>query len=96
MTDADFEEELAGAVGADYASEWAGNVHIGWLQESLTGETLLNAFNYNFVYEVDGDNKLVSDDEGYLVPVDGSGDATSPVSGYYKSNSFYGYSLGAG
>jgi len=94
MTDADFEDELAGAVGDSYADEWAGNVHIGWLQEDLTGDLLLNAFNYNFVYEVDAENGLVSDEDGYLVSVEGSGDSATPVTGYYKSNDFYGYGFG--
>ena len=94
MNDPEFEDALSDSVDADeWASEWEGNAHIGWLSESLTGELLLNAFNYGFVYEIDSAWGLVADDEGYLIDVEGSGDASTPVDGYYRTRAFYGYGL---
>ena len=94
MNDADFEETFAGAVedgGGDYAGEWAGNVMIGWSQESLTGDLTLSALNYGFVYEIDDSNKLVTGEDGSAEPIEGAGDATTPVDGFYQVRSFYGW-----
>ena len=74
----------------------AGNVHVGWSQESVTGEIILTALNNGFVYEIDDSNKLVADDKGFLVRIDGSGYATSPVTGFYQVRSFYRWTFSGG
>jgi len=87
MNDADFKSTLADAVGEDYASDWAGQVGLGWMQESLTGATTLGAYNYTFVYDMAEDGDLTD----ALDPITGAGDAEIPVDGWYVSNGFYGW-----
>jgi hypothetical protein len=57
------------------------------MMESLTGEVSLDARNYTFVYEMGADGSITDAGE----PLDGAGDATTPIDGWYVSNGFMGW-----
>jgi hypothetical protein len=87
MVGGDFEDTLAGAVGETYATDWAGDVGIGYLYTNLLGEAELTDTNYTWVFPMAADGLV----DGGAEAIAGAGDSATPVDGYYSARGFFGY-----
>jgi hypothetical protein len=77
-------------VGSDYATDWAGNVGLGYLYTNLGGDAEISDTNYTWIYEMGEDGQV----EAAAESIAGAGDSATPVDGWYSSNGFFGWGWG--
>ena len=87
----DFYDTLTAAVEEPiWTDDWDGRVSMGYLYTDVTGTPSFSATDFVFTYGLD-DGTLVAGTEH----LDGAGDASTPMDGYYRAQGFYGYTIGA-
>jgi hypothetical protein len=93
MNSPDFESSVSDAVGTDYASEWGGNVGIGWLYTNITGDTDLHDINilFNAPLGADGAVDFSGGDTWLDIGLSGVGDAAVAPDAYLFASLFFGF-----